>query len=113
MSNLVRNKFLSGANGAREERNYYVYILASKRNGTLYIGVTNNLLNRSFQHRIKENKNSFTAKYNINRLVHCEVFSGIGAAIAREKQLKKWNRKWKIELIEKENPAWRDLFDDL
>ncbi|MDD5032079.1 MAG: GIY-YIG nuclease family protein [Patescibacteria group bacterium] len=97
----------------KEERNYYVYILASKRNGTLYIGVTNNLLNRSFQHKIKENKNSFTAKYNVNKPVYYEIFAYIGEAIAREKQLKKLNRKWKIELIEKENPTWRDLFDDL
>jgi putative endonuclease len=96
----------------REERNYYVYTLASKRNGTLYIGVTNNLLNRSFQHKTKENKKSFTAKYNVNRLVHYEIFVDIGAAIAREKQLKNWRREWKIKLIEEENPVWRDLFDD-
>ncbi|MFA4834122.1 MAG: GIY-YIG nuclease family protein [Patescibacteria group bacterium] len=97
----------------KEEKSYYVYILASKRNGTLYIGVTNNLLNRSFQHKNKENKNSFTAKYNVNRLVYYEIFADIGGAITREKQLKKWNRKWKIKLIEKDNPTWRDLFDDL
>ena len=95
------------------ERNYYVYILASKRNGTLYIGVTNNLLNRSFQHKVKEDKNSFTAKYGVGRLVYCEIFIDIREAIAREKQLKNWRREWKIKLIEKENPAWRDLFDDL
>ena len=94
-------------------KNYYVYILTSKRNGTLYIGVTNNLLNRSFQHKTKENKKSFTAKYNVNRLVYYEIFTDVREAIAREKQLKKWKRKWKIELIEKENPTWRDLFDDL
>jgi len=97
----------------KEERSYYVYILASKRNGTLYIGVTSNLLNRSFQHKTKENKDSFTAKYNINKLVHCEIFADIREAIVREKQLKKWNREWKIRLIEKENPTWRDLSDDL
>ncbi len=96
-----------------EEKNYYVYILASKRNGTLYIGVTNNLLNRSFQHKIKQNKNSFTAKYNVDRLVYYEIFIDIHDAITREKQLKKWKRQWKIELIEKANPTWRDLFDDL
>ncbi|MDD5072087.1 MAG: GIY-YIG nuclease family protein [Patescibacteria group bacterium] len=97
----------------KEERNYYVYILASKRNGTLYIGVTNNLLNRSFQHKIKQDKNSFTAKYNVDKLVYYEIFADIREAIVREKQLKKWKRKWKIELIEKDNPTWRDLFDDL
>ena len=106
-----KNNYIS--TGVKEERNYYVYILASKRNGTLYIGVTNNLFNRSFQHKIKENKNSFTAKYNINKLVYYEIFADIREAIAREKQLKRWKRKWKIELIEKDNPTWRDLFDDL
>ena len=112
---LTRNPELIGTNtkyNMKEERNYYVYILASKRNGTLYIGVTNNLLNRSFQHKTKENKNSFTAKYNVNRLVYCEVFSEISTAIAREKQLKNWRREWKIKLIEEENPTWRDLFND-
>ncbi len=97
----------------KEERNYYVYILASKRNGTLYIGVTNNLLNRNFQHKIKENKSSFTAKYNIDKLVHYEIFADIREAVTREKQLKRWKRKWKIELVEKDNPTWRDLFNDL
>lgn len=97
----------------KEEKQYYVYILVSKRNGTLYIGITNNLLNRSFQHKIKQDKNSFTAKYNINRLVYYEIYSSADEAITREKQLKKWNRKWKIELIEKENLTWRDLFSDM
>ncbi len=97
----------------KEEKYYYVYILTSKRNGTLYIGVTNNLLNRSFIHKIKTNKNSFTAKYNVNRLAYYEVYNDIRDAIAREKQLKNWHRPWKINLIEKDNPTWRDLFDDL
>ncbi len=79
----------------KEEKQYFVYILASKRNGTLYIGVTNNLLNRSFQHKIKEDKNSFTAKYNVNKLVYYEVYQYVNDAIAREKQLKNWKRKWK------------------
>ena len=91
----------------------YVYILTSKRNGTLYIGVTSNLLNRSFQHKTKENKNSFTGKYNVNLLVYYEIFGSIREAIVREKQMKKWNREWKIKLIEKENPVWRDLYNDL
>lgn len=97
----------------KEEKYYYVYILASKRNGTLYIGVTNNVLNRNSQHKLKINKNSFTAKYNIDKLVYYETFNNISEAIAREKQLKNWKRKWKIELIEKENPTWRDLSSDL
>ena len=95
----------------KEEKNYYVYILASKRNGMLYIGVTNNLLNRSFQHKTKENKESFTAKYSVNKLVYYEIFTDIYEAISREKQLKNWRREWKIKLIEEENPTWRDLFD--
>ena len=97
----------------KEEKQYFVYILASKRNGTLYIGVTNNLLNRSFQHKIKEDKNSFTAKYNVNKLVYYEVYQYVNDALEREKQLKNWKRKWKIELIEEENPTWRDLFNDM
>jgi len=96
-----------------EEKQYYVYILASKRNGTLYVGVTNNLFSRYFQHKLKENKNSFTEKYQISRLVYYEIYSDIREAIEREKQLKNWKREWKIKLIEKENPAWRDLFNDL
>ena len=97
----------------KKEHRYYLYILASGYNGTLYIGVTNNLLNRSFQHKLKEKKNSFTAKYNINRLVYCEIYQFIQDAILREKQMKKWKRQWKINLIEKENPTWRDLFNDM
>jgi putative endonuclease len=90
---------------------YYVYILASKRNGTLYIGVTNNL-----ERRICEHKNNlvegFTEKYNVHILVHYEETIDIHAALQREKQLKRWTRKWKIELIEKDNPDWRDLAED-
>ncbi|MEK7203011.1 MAG: GIY-YIG nuclease family protein, partial [Patescibacteria group bacterium] len=89
---------------------YYVCILTNKRNGTLYIGVTNDLLNRSFQHKLKQNPNSFTAKYKINKLVYFEEYQYIQDAILKEKQLKKWNRDWKIKLIEKENPTWTDLF---
>ena len=95
------------------DRHYYVYILANKRNGTLYIGVTNNLFTRIFEHRLKENKNSFTSKYGIDKLVYYETHQYVANAITREKQLKKWNRAWKIELIEGENPTWRDLFGDI
>ncbi len=96
----------------KKEHRYYIYILANKKNGTLYIGVTNNLFNRIFQHKLKQNKNSFTAKYNINKLVYYEIYQYIEDAIKREKQLKKWKRQWKIGLIEKENFTWRDLFLD-
>jgi putative endonuclease len=92
--------------------NYYIYILASKRNGTLYIGVTNNLFNRSFQHKLKIDKTSFTAIYGIDKLVYYENYKYINDALAREKELKKWKREWKIKLIEKENPTWRNLFED-
>jgi putative endonuclease len=93
-------------------KNYYVYILSSKRNGTLYIGVTSNLPNRVYQHKMRQIK-GFTEKYNINKLVYYEQGEDSIGAIAREKQLKKWKRQWKIELIEKENPNWKDLYHDI
>lgn len=85
--------------------------MASKKNGVLYIGVTNDLKRRVFEH--KELSHGFTQKYFIRRLVYFEETNSITAAIQREKQLKKWKRAWKIELFEKENPEWSDLFDDL
>ena len=92
-------------------KNYYVYILASKRNGTLYIGVTSNLAKRIFEH-----KNNlivgFTSQYAVHRLVYYEQTEDVYSAIGREKQLKKWNRKWKLEIIEKVNPNWNDLSND-
>jgi len=84
-------------------RQYYVYILASKRNGTLYIGVTNNLLKRVYEHR-NDFVDGFTKKYHVHNLVYYEVYSDIHDAINREKRMKKWKRQWKIELIEKTNP---------
>lgn len=93
-------------------KSYYVYILASKRNGTLYVGVTNNLIRRIYQHKNKL-ADSFTKKYNIYNLVYYEITSEIDAAIKREKQIKKWRRSWKLALIEKENPDWRDLYNEL
>lgn len=86
----------------KEEKSYYLYILTNKKRGTLYIGVTNDLLRRSFQHKLKENIDSFTAKYNINKLIYYEIYQYIQDAIQREKQMKKWRRNWKIELIEKD-----------
>ena len=94
------------------ERTYYVYILASARNGTLYTGVTGNLARRIWEHRTGA-IDGFTKRYNVNRLVHIETFSDIGAAIAREKAIKRWKRSWKLELIEQANPDWRDLFADV
>ena len=90
---------------------YYVYILASKRNGTLYIGITYDLERRISEHKNKITK-GFTSKYGITNLVYFEVFEQVLDAIKREKQLKKWNRKWKIELIEEGNKEWNDLAKD-
>lgn len=95
-----------------EANRFYVYILASQRNGTLYIGMTNDLRRRVSEHKDKIIK-GFTAKYNVNKLVYYEVYATPGQAIYREKCLKEWLRNDKIFLIEKENPTWRDLFDDL
>ncbi len=91
---------------------YYVYILANKRNGTLYTGVTNDMARRTNEHRESAGAN-FTRRYGINRLVYFESHEDVREAIAREKRIKRWKRPWKLELIEKVNPDWRDLFDDL
>jgi putative endonuclease len=91
---------------------YYIYILASKKNGTLYIGVTSDLIKRIYEHK-NDLVEGFTQKYTIHNLVYFEATGSIESAIMREKQLKKWNRAWKINLIEKSNPAWRDLYPDL
>ncbi len=88
---------------------FYVYILASRIGGTLYIGVTNDLVRRVAEHRLKAVK-SFTKKYEIDRLVYFEQFDDVENAIRREKRLKKWNRAWKIRLIEEFNPNWDDLY---
>ena len=90
---------------------YYVYILASKKNGTLYIGMTNDLETRVLQHKQKINE-GFTSKYNVINLVYFENHQYVNDAIKREKQLKKWNRQWKINLIEEENKDWKDLSED-
>ena len=93
-------------------KQYFVYILASKRNGTLYTGVTSNLLKRVYEH--KNNLiEGFTKKYNVHTLVYYEAYNDIYDAIAREKNIKKWKRQWKIELIEKSNPKWEDLYYSL
>ncbi len=89
-----------------------VYILASKRNGTLYIGVTSDLVQRIWQHR-NDCVEGFTQRYGVHQLVYFELHGTMENAIVREKQMKKWNRAWKIELIERENPNWRDLYDSI
>jgi putative endonuclease len=88
---------------------YYVYILASSLGGTLYIGVTNNLVRRVYEHKEKLVK-GFTKKYDVVRLVYFEEFAEVGAAIRREKQMKKWNRAWRVNRIEEKNPNWDDLY---
>jgi putative endonuclease len=93
-------------------KDYCLYILASKRNGTLYIGITNNLLRRVYEH--KNNLIAgFTKKHKIHNLVYYEVHNDVTCAITREKQLKKWRRKWKLDLIEKLNPKREDLYNNL
>lgn len=93
-------------------RTYFVYILASQPYGTLYIGVTNDLLGRVERHRNGEGS-KFTSRYGIGMLVHYEVFASIEQAIQREKSLKRYRRDWKINLIERENPHWVDIFPQL
>ena len=89
-----------------------VYLLASKRNGTLYTGVTSDLARRIGQHK-EDLVEGFTRKYGVHVLVYYEWHQDMRSAIAREKQIKKWNRAWKLRLIERENPGWRDLSEDL
>jgi len=94
------------------EASFFIYILASKRNGTLYVGVTNNLVRRLSEHKAKLVP-GFTRKYVVDQLVYFEAFDSVLEARARERSLKSWRRAWKIALIEKLNPDWRDLADDL
>ena len=94
------------------QKDFYVYILANKRNGTLYIGVTSDLIKRIWQHKTGLAQ-GFTKKYNVKRLVYYEQHGSIDAAIHREKRLKEWKRKWKLALIEKFNPSWEDLYEGI
>jgi putative endonuclease len=91
---------------------YYVYILASRRDGAIYVGITNDLVRRVYEHRIKAVP-GFTTKYNITRLVWFGTHDDPISAISREKELKKWKRAWKTQLIEKDNPNWDDLYDSI
>ncbi|MCD4657465.1 MAG: GIY-YIG nuclease family protein [Planctomycetes bacterium] len=93
-------------------KNYFIYILASKRNGTLYIGFTNDILKRIYQHK-EGLLDGFTKNYKVHLLVYFEQTSDVHSAIKREKQLKKWERSWKLELIESTNPEWNDLYYEL
>ncbi|MBI4654123.1 MAG: GIY-YIG nuclease family protein [Nitrospirae bacterium] len=93
-------------------KKFYVYILCSKRNGTLYIGVTSDIVKRVYEHK-NNLVGGFTKKYNIHRLVWYEIHKSSESAITMEKQIKKWKRAWKLELIEKDNPQWNDLYEDI
>jgi|ERR1700687_3634863 len=94
------------------DKRFCVYILASKRNGTLYVGVTSTLAKRVWEHKEKVT-GGFTARYGVDRLVYFELHGSAEAAIRREKQLKKWKRAWKIRLIEGKNPDWGDLYEEV
>ena len=91
---------------------YYVYILASRKDGAIYIGVTNDIVRRIYEHRIKAVP-GFTSRYNITRLVWFEIYDDPTSAISREKEPKKWKRGWKTELIESQNPRWEDLYESI
>ena len=94
------------------EKQFFVYILASKRNGTLYIGVTSDLLKRIWQHKNKL-FDGFSKKYEVDKLVYYEIFPDSLSAIKREKRIKKWRRVWKLRIIEEKNPEWKDLFQEI
>ena len=93
-------------------KNYWVYILCSKKNGTLYIGLTSKIQRRIYEHKNKIIK-GFSQKYLVNQLVHAELFTSFDDAAQREKSIKKWNRKWKLRLIESVNPEWKDLYNTI
>jgi putative endonuclease len=92
--------------------NFYVYILSTQRRGTLYVGITSNLLKRVYEHK-NGVVDGFTKKYVVHRLVYYEVAKDAETALTRERQIKKWNREWKLRLIEEHNPEWEDLYTDL
>jgi len=93
-------------------KEFYVYILASKRNGTLYIGITSNLIKRVWEHK-NDLVEGFTKRYNVKNLVYYEVHADAQNAITREKRIKKWRRAWKLKLIEEKNPDWKDLYEEI
>jgi len=93
-------------------KNYYVYMLSRKRNGTLYIGVTSDLVMRVYQHKY-DLADGFTKWYRVHNLVWYEVHQSPESAIQKEKELKKWRRAWKLDLIEQQNPGWKDLYEEL
>jgi len=97
---------------SRGMNSYYVYILASRKNGTLYVGVTNDLVRRAYDHKSNVIQ-GFTEKYRVHNLVYYESYTDVRDALTREKRLKKWKRQWKINLIESDNPDWIDLYEQI
>ena len=93
-------------------KQFFVYILASKRNGTLYTGITSDLVKRVWQHK-NNSVEGFTKKYNVKILVYYETYNDAESAITREKRIKKWRRAWKLKLIEEKNPHWKDLYYEI
>ena len=93
-------------------KSYLVYILASEKNGTLYVGVTDNLVKRVYEHK-HDLVEGFTKRYGVHVLVYVEETTDVASALQREKQLKRWRRQWKVELIEQQNPGWNDLYDTI
>ena len=93
-------------------KQYYIYIMASKRNGTLYTGITSDLVKRIWQHKSGE-ISGFTSKYKVNQLVYYEIHGDVMEAIKREKNIKAWKRNWKLHLIEEKNPNWIDLYESI
>ena len=93
-------------------KQYYVYMMASKKNGTLYLGVTSDLVKRVYEHK-NDLVEGFTEKYGVHDLVYYEVHRDVEEAILREKRIKKWNREWKINLVKEKNPGWKDLYGDI
>lgn len=98
--------------GMRINKQAFVYIMTNRPNGTLYVGAATNLVKRVWEHK-QGLGSKFTSKYNLHRLIYFETHSGIEDAVARERRIKKWNRAWKIELIETLNPDWHELYDEL
>ncbi len=93
-------------------KNYYIYIIANKKNGTIYVGVTSDLVKRIYEHKNKLVE-GFSSKYGLDMLVYFEETNDVNSAIKREKQIKSWKREWKINLIEKDNSEWKDLYNDI
>ena len=95
-----------------QEKQFFVYLLSNKKDGVLYIGVTSNLIRRIYEHK-EGSVEGFTKRYHLKKLVYFEEHPDAASAITREKQMKEWKRRWKVDLIEKNNPDWVDLYDSI